>query len=316
MDQARKTELRVGIVSLLAIIVLVGGIFLGEGLSLGSSKQILHVRLDHSGGLTKSSPVVVNGVTRGTVTKVRSDNGSVLVDLEIDTHEDLHPDAHALVSILEITGGKKVEIFPGTTSGMFDPSLEIPGRAAADIGGLITQIGDVSGDLITMLRRIDTITAAIAVVMADSSFAPNVQSLVSDGASLMKNAREWVEQNRGELSKTVTDTRILVADLKSAVEVNDPKLRSLLDKLDSRLDDIQTTIHRTDTAIVHVDDLVVSVQGLVNDVKTNDGFANAVLYDKSFRLKMDTIAARVRQLSESLILHGVNVNVGIGHHKP
>ena len=316
MDQARKTEVRVGIVSLIAIILLVAGIFLGEGLSIGTTQQILHVRLNNSGGITKSSPVVVNGVTRGSVTNVRTDNGSVLVDVAIDSHEDIHPDATALVSILEITGGKKVEIFPGTEEGTIDPSTEIPGRAAADIGGLVTQIGDVSGDLITTLRRLDTITAAISLVMADTNFAPNVQSIVSDGAVLMRNAREWMEDNRDNLSATVTDTRILVADLKSAVKASEPKLREVLDKLDSRLNEIQYTIIRSDSTIAHADELILDVNSLVNDVKTNDGLANAMLYDPTFRAKVDTIAARIRQLSENLILYGMNVNVGVGHKTP
>ena len=313
MNVSRSTEIKVGVVSLAAIVIFVLGIILGEGITFTPTGDAIRIRLSNSGGLSNSSPVVVNGVKRGRVIDIQTDSGSVLAFIKLDDYSDLHPDAHALVSILEITGGKKVEILTGVEDGTFDIKNEMPGRTATDLGGLVTIIGDMSGELVTLVRRIDTVTSALASLMGDSVFTNDVRLMVSDGAVLVNEARQWVQTNRADLTFTVGEIRVLITDLKDAVAANDPKIRSVLDKLDLRLVDIEATIVQADSAIFKVNDLVDNVDGLVTDVRTNKGLANAILYDETFKLRMDTLNTRLQYLVEYIRQRGMNVNVGLGH---
>nr|MCU0329979.1 MlaD family protein [Candidatus Kapabacteria bacterium] len=136
MEASRRIEVRVGLVSIVAIVLLVVGILLGKGVSLSGTRQIVSVQLEHSGGLENGSPVVVNGVKRGLVTEVRNEQGGVVAIAEIDGISDLREDVSARVSILEITGGKKLEITPGTR-GSYRVGTVIPGTVAADIVSLV-----------------------------------------------------------------------------------------------------------------------------------------------------------------------------------
>lgn len=313
MDEARRTEIRVGIVSLVAVAVLIVGILLGQGISLSPNNQLLKIRLKNSGGLDVASPVVINGVKRGQVKDVISNNGSVLVLAEVDDISDIHPDAFATVSILEITGGKKVEINPGFVAGTWDPEQEMVGRATADLGGLISLVGDVSGDLVNLVRRLDTISAAATELLADGTVTANIKSMTADGAILIKDAREWVQTNRNNLTNSIEDMRIVVADIKRIVKNNEPKLTSTMDKLDKMLTDLEVTIAKTDRAIVNVDTLVTNINGVVMDIKTNDGLVNAMLYDSTFKGRIDTLVASVRHFVKDARKNGVNVNIGLGH---
>lgn len=313
MDEARRTEIRVGIVSLVAVTVLIVGILLGQGISLSPTKQMIKIRLTNSGGLEMSSPVVINGVKRGQVKDVSSSNGSVLVLAEVDDISDIHPDASAVVSILEITGGKKVEILPGSQPGTWNVESEMRGRTAADIGGLVALVGDVSGDLVNLLRRLDTISAAATELLADGTVTANIKSMTSDGAILVKDAREWMQTNRNNLTNSIEDMRIVVSDIKRIVKNNEPKLTSTMDKLDKMLNDLESTIAKTDRAIVNVDTLVTNINGVVMDIKSNDGLVNAMLYDSTFKGRIDTLVASVRHFVKDARKNGVNVNIGLGH---
>jgi phospholipid/cholesterol/gamma-HCH transport system substrate-binding protein len=312
MEDSRRTEIIVGLVSLVGLALLIVGILLGKSVSISSSLKTVKVRLATSGGIEASSPVVVNGVKRGQVVSVLTNNGSVLVGVQLDDVSDLHSDAHALVSILEITGGKKLEIFPGTATGSFDLNREMPGRTAADIGGLVTLVGDVSGDLVVLLRRLDTISAAVTTVMADGTVANNLKSMSADGAILVRDARLWMEENRGDLAASVKDLKGALADLRRAVSNNEPKLTAVLDKLDARLNELQGTLAKGDRTFVKVDSLINSFQGVLADVKTNRSFANAILYDTTFRNQMDTLSFKFGRFVDEARANGVNVNVGIG----
>jgi len=313
MDSSRKTEVVVGLVSLLGTLLLIAGILIGEGFTYDPSKKVILLRLDHSGGLEAGAPVVVNGVKRGEVTSVGTDDGTVLAKLEIDNTDDLMSDASALVSILEITGGRKVEIFKGSSGTPFDGMKEIKGRTAADLSSLVTTLGDVSQDLVTLLHRMDTLTAVITRVMGDSTFAEDVQNLAHDGALLMRSTREWVENNKSQLTEAVKEMRATLNSVKTAIDKNEPTLAATLEKLDQRLTEIEVTVQKADNAIDNIDSLSRNVNGIVNDIRSNDGLMHAVLYDPHFKKSLDTLQRRFERLVEQIRQTGVNVNVGLGH---
>jgi ABC-type transporter Mla subunit MlaD len=313
MDSNKRTEVVVGLVSLVGALLLIGGILIGEGFSYDPSRKTVMLRLDHSGGLDAGSPVVVHGVKRGEVTSVSADKGSVLARLDLNTIDDLRSDASAVVTILEITGGRKVEILPGTALTPFDPSSELRGRTAADLSALITTIGDVSQDLVTLLRRIDTIAAAATKIMGDEQFTTDVRNIAHDGATLVRDTREWMQQNRDGLTASIQELRSTLNEIRAVVKKNEPVLASSLQKLDQRLTELEGTLAKADRAILDVDSLARNVNGIVNDVRTNDGLLNAVLYDPSFKRSLDTLRRRVERFVEQARVNGVNVNVGLGH---
>ena len=113
MKSNKNLELKVGLLSIAAIILLVVGITLVKGISVSISQNVIRLRFEQSAGIQESAPVTINGVKRGSVTKVENDNGSVLISANLSDISDIKEDAFAKITMLEITGGKKIEIFPG-----------------------------------------------------------------------------------------------------------------------------------------------------------------------------------------------------------
>ena len=138
----RKKEIRVGIVALLSLIVLIAGITIGKGLIVGVSQNTLSFTFPSSGGIEIGAPIFINGVKRGSVISTENINGGVAIAGSIDDVSDLHPDAQAKISMLEITGGKKIDISPGIASGNLDISKPIAGTISADATELISLVGD------------------------------------------------------------------------------------------------------------------------------------------------------------------------------
>lgn len=313
MDVSRSTEVKVGLVSLLAIILLVAGILVGKGFSFSVNRQTIKIRLATSGGLENGSPVVVNGVKRGSVVDVDNDNGTVLVHAELDDIRDLHADATAQVSILEITGGKKVEIAPGKSGQSLSVAQEIPGKVSADIGSLVGMVGDVSGDLTNLIRRLDTIGTSLTALLGDGQVVSDIRSMTSNGAVLISDARTFVAQNRDDLTTTIRNLKSLTEEVRTAVRNNEPKLGSLLDKLDRTVASVDGTIAKADGMIVNIDSLVSTVNGVITDIRTNKGTLNALLYDETFKRRLDSTISNLRTFINGARVSGVNVNVGIGH---
>lgn len=313
MEVSRNTEIKVGIVTLAALLLALGGFIVGKGISFSPNEKLVMFRLPTSDGLDNSSPVVVNGVSRGKVKEIRNENGSVLVLASVDDVSDLHADATARVSILEITGGKKIEIFPGTSAKLFDISKEIPGDVAADIGSLVGMLGDASDDAKRVLRRVDTITAALTALLSDGTVMANIRTMADDGSVALHNARLLLEDNRANLNVAVKNLRVISEDVRRIIDKNDPKLTSLLDKLDRTISSTDGTIARADDAIVKADTLLKNVNDVIVSVKTNDGLVHRILYDTVFANRLDTTLYSLRKFINSARANGVNVNIGIGH---
>jgi len=271
------------------------------------------IRMPISGGLEVGSPVVVNGLKRGKVFSVENTDGSVLAFAELSDVSDLRSDATAIVTILEITGGKKIEITPGVSPEKFDLNKELQGRVAADLSVLIATVGDISGDLVRMIRRLDTLAGSGTELFADGKVVKNLRVMSDEGAVLMTDARMWLQNNGGNLTSSIKDLRLLVAEVRTAVTNNEPKLSNLLTRLDRTLTEVDGTLMKTDKAIVNADTLIQRVNGVIADVKSNRGTLNAFLYDEKFRARLDSTIYALRGLLRDVNAHGVNVNVGLGH---
>ena len=315
MDVSRSTEIRVGIVSVISIALLVIGIMLGKGISFSPTQKSVAIRLATSGGIDAGSPVVVNGVRRGTVTQVSNDNGGVLVTATLDDVSDLKSDAQALVSILEITGGKKIELTPGSAATALNPSAEIPGRVAADIGTLVGVLGDASGDITGLIKRLDTISMSVSDLLRDGSVVANIKTMTNDGALALTDLRVFMESNRGPLTATVQDLKELTSELRESVHRNEPGVTRIIARTEAVVKSLEGTLAKADGAITNVDTLTMRVSAMVNDLRTNKSLLHALMYDDTLFGKLDSTLISLRKVLNDVGRDGVNVNVGLGHRK-
>lgn len=305
-------ELRVGIVSFIAIILLALGIALGRGWSSSATGIPITMKFPSSGGITSGEPITINGVKRGIVVDVKPIDNYVIITGSIDNISDLKKDASANVGMLEITGGKKIEIIPGTSAENLSSGAIIPGKALADISELMGMLGEIGRDAKTTLKRIDTTIAAINLIVGDSAFPGKVNRIINNLDALSGSANALISDNKATLQETIKDLRIIASDVKSAVKTNSPKIEPLLTRLDSTLSIAHRTIANADGTIHKADQLVVDINSLVNDIRSTQGLVHRLIYDKSLALRIDSTLTIARQFLEKIDQHGVNVNLRLG----
>lgn len=312
MTPKRSIEIKVGVVTLFSLIILIIGISLGRGWSVSGLQNQINFRFPSSGGVEVSSPVMVNGVKRGSVVSVTNDKGSVLVRATMDDLSDFHTDASARITMLEITGGKKIDVNPGKATTAFNPQNEINGVLAADATELIAMVGELGGDAKLLIRRLDTITAAATSLLADGKVVAQVRETVQNTSELVASLNSFVEKNKPELQATLNNLKVLSADLRQAVQVNEPKVRELLTKIDATTVSVQNLLAKGETTLGNADGLVSDVRTAVNNLKTGSGFVTKLLYDKEFATKLDSAIIKLDAFIDKAHEHGINVNLRLG----
>jgi phospholipid/cholesterol/gamma-HCH transport system substrate-binding protein len=307
-----NNELKVGIVAVLGLLLLVAGIILGQGYVFGDKANILKLRFNNSGGIKVSSPVVINGVKRGTIISVEPSNGSVLIEAQLDKIDDLKEDAFAKITILEITGGKKIEINPGKSANKFNIANELIGSNTSDIPDLVATLGEVSGDAVNLIKRLDTITTSINRIFSNDTLFKRIDATVRDLNILVSNANSLLKNNYTELDKSIKNVKEITTDLKDAIKDNRGNVDTILVQLKSTLKEARSAIASLEETSKSGNKLIGDISSITTDIKSNGSIANRILYDKQLAIKLDSTFIKLQSLVDFINANGVNVNVRLG----
>jgi phospholipid/cholesterol/gamma-HCH transport system substrate-binding protein len=312
MKNIRKIELKVGVVSFFATILLILGIIFGRGYKVSVSTQTIKLRFPNSGGLQVSSPVVVNGVKRGTVSSIQNDNGSVLVVASIDNVEDFRKDVRAKITILEITGGKKVEIIPGTSSEPFDINQEIPGETAADFADIVSELGVILVEAKQTLNQLDTTLSSANKILGDKNFITNTKEALINANQTLLLAKEILEANQSSINQSLKNIRDLTTQLRSDYSKYEPKINQLVDKLEHISNQIETALSQGNITINKLDSTVTDINIILKEIKSGNNIANKLIFDKELANKLDTTISNLTTFLSIVQKYGVNVNLRLG----
>jgi len=308
----KSAEIKVGIVTITAIIIFIIGLSFARGCNVSVSQKTLKFRFNNSGGLQVANPVVVNGVKRGIVTSVINDKGSVLVEATIDDAGDIMSDASAKISILEITGGKKIELSPGKFKHNFDINKEIPGVNSFDLGDLVTTVGDMSADAINLLHRIDTLSDRMNQLFRKNNIIDKINNIVVNADIIMTDAKNMLEQNQENISITMKNMKLITTDLKKDYSKYEPRLDTLMTNLETALKSVKKLLVKADTSLTGVNLLLADTKGLTSDIRNGQGLISKLIYDKDLSMKVDSTLKTVEEFLLLVKQYGINVNVRLG----
>ncbi|MBI5325012.1 MAG: MCE family protein [Ignavibacteriae bacterium] len=312
MKDTRSTEIKVGLVSIVAILLFILGITLGRGLYVSVNPVTVKIRFPNSGNIQISAPVFVNGVKRGTVSSIKNDNGSVLITADLNDINEFRKDVTARLSIMEITGGKKIEIFPGKSNEKFSPKDEIRGKTASDFADLVYMLGEIGSDGMMLIKRLDTLSASINRIVSDEQFIFNLKNTVSNTNKLAENANNLLTNNIKSIEITINNLKSITTELNSSIKQNEPKIDTLITKFDLTIDETRTLIAQTNRTIADAELIVKDLKSMTDSVRYGNGFVNKLIYDKEFSMRIDSTITNLSKFIEQVQQYGINANIRLG----
>ena len=113
MKDQRKTELKVGIVVVVAIILFIWILTWAKNFSLSVTEKSILVSFKNVSGLEVGDEVTINGVKKGFVDNFKIEDDNIIVKLALENDTPIKEDAVFRIAMLDLMGGKKVEIYPG-----------------------------------------------------------------------------------------------------------------------------------------------------------------------------------------------------------
>lgn len=301
MKNERKTELKVGITVSFAIIFFLWVFGWAKNYSLADSRKEVSVLFDNVAGLEIGDQATVNGVRKGFVETVEIRPNGVHVVLSFDSDTKLQEDAAFSVTMLDLMGGKRVEVHPGVASNELDYTKTHQGVFVADIPKVMELVGNFSGSIPSIMNKVDSSLTALNSLVSDIKMQNSIRNSVNNLEDISVKLNAMITENRNGIKTLVQNSVDLTNETKQLIGDN----KEL----------INTTLRDVNSLLQSTDKVIKEIEGLLTETKNKNNSLGKALYDdkliSDLQETLSTVKELTRVLVDQLKGEGVNVNAKI-----
>jgi phospholipid/cholesterol/gamma-HCH transport system substrate-binding protein len=301
MKDERRTEIKVGLTVIIGIIVFLGILLWAKNASLFSNEKTLRIHFDQAAALATGDPVMVNGVRKGRVTEVSAQNDGALVKIALEEDTDLRKDAKFSIMMLDLMGGKKIEIVPGTSPQKLDFSEIQKGKFGGDISTAMAALSSVQTDLIDVIQQIKISLTELNSFLKDEKFKNDVRTAASNLNTLTERLNKIIETNKADIDKIVKSGSALLAKTNALVDSNKENFSALLKE--------------SLAAVKSANALTDSLQSFLQETRAGKNNLGKLIEDKKMITNLQDAANKLNELIDILIKQlkneGINVDANI-----
>jgi phospholipid/cholesterol/gamma-HCH transport system substrate-binding protein len=287
MKDQRKTEIRVGITIVASIILFVWIFGWAKNVTFTADRLIVDVLFQSVAGLEVGDPVTVNGVRKGYVDAIQNINEKVLTKLSIDSDIKLKKDASFIVMMLDLMGGKKIEINPGSSDEPLDISFSHEGSFVGDISSAMGTLGSVQNDLVDVIREIKITLTTVNSTLTNEKFSSELKATVENLSSLTNNINKLIINNRESINSLITSSNSLVKNVNEAVTENKDSISTSINKLNLLLNESRITINK--------------INNFIEETEKGNNNAGKLLYDPDLVSDLKKTIQQTKELTKILV---------------
>ena len=281
--RGRLNEVQVGLVTIIAVAMLISGMLWLKGIDLRKGASMYQADFAKVEGLRLGDKVQVRGIRMGEVTGMQIMPQAVRVQLQLDDTARLCEDAVVILGEKGIVGEVVIEIDPGIGAPVQEGHI-FAGRSA----GTIAAMTDAAGAALAEMRVLTgQVTALLAEVREEGKI---VATLEQANATLVK-VDHMVEQNHEDVTVILDDLRASTSGLRRLIE-------------SGRLDE---TLAGTTAAAAAADSLMKGLQvttqrfnALLAKLDEGDGTAAMLINDPALYVRTDSTLTSVQRLLDDL----------------
>lgn len=308
MDNEQRTNVKVGLTVLLGTALLLLGIAWGKGWDFNGRDQVVQAVFPTAGGLEVGDPVTINGVKTGKVSAVELRREDVLVSMKFDKVVDIRRDAKASIMMLELMGGKKIELLSGSAPDRLPAGTPIRGQYEGDISSLVAMIASLSETLRSVTDRADTLFASLNSLFEGNRFQNRLDRTLDNADRAMTSidraagrADRLLVENTPGLRRTLTEAERTLSDLGEMIRENRPALQAFIDSSAYTISSARSTLLQADRLMRSLDSMLAPNAG--------GSLVNRLLNDPGLARRLDSALISITKLSEQVRLQGVDANI-------
>lgn len=301
MRDLRKSEVKVGITVIVGLVLFIWILSWAKNFSLTSNEKKLLVKFNNVAGLEVGDQVTINGVRKGMVEDFNVEGSYVIVQLSLEPDVKLQKDAVYAIYMLDLMGGKKVEINPGTAAEETDYSEIQNGLFYADIPSVMSMIGFMQEDIVQSLKDLRITLSSINNYLTDEELTHDIKTAISNLSEVSIKLNLMIDENSKSIKKLADNSVELTEEFKSFVKNNK-------DDISGSIKDLRKIAQKTDS-------LLSKANSFSDEIKNQQNALGKFLYDDQMVADLKSSIKRLNELTkiilEQLTDDGVKVDVNI-----
>jgi phospholipid/cholesterol/gamma-HCH transport system substrate-binding protein len=208
-----STEIKVGGVVILAIVILLYGIIWVKGYRFNVEHYEITGIFPQVGNLDVGDPVAVLGVDKGEVKSINLEGNNVRVVMSLTDDVHLSDDAKAVVMNVGLMGERFVQIEPGSSTKPYDLTRPIYGEYD-------TGIPEVMGMMGQMIDRVQTLVGQLEGTIGEQGKAEQIRRLIDDLQQLAQSTNEFFQKNSKTMATAVQDFSAAAGSMRGFLDSN------------------------------------------------------------------------------------------------
>jgi phospholipid/cholesterol/gamma-HCH transport system substrate-binding protein len=297
-SKVRWSQLKVGAVGLAAFTILFVLVFLLTSSKGGIFQHsvLLRTFMDDASGMSKGSPVRLNGITIGylddlVLTNSRDPKRTVEFQMLVQGKylPDIPVDSVAGISAANLLGDKFINITKGRSGQHVVDGSELPSLQSQDIPELMAQSANVLGTLQTIVNRVDKLLAGVEAgkgnigkLLKDEELVNRLDGIAEEGQQLLTDVRT----GHGTLNKLIYDDQLY------------NELRAPIKRVDAILADLQAgqgtagKLLKDPALFDEAHESLKEIRGLLTDINAGKGTAGKLVKDEQLYRHLDELVAK------------------------
>jgi len=287
MKDQRKTEIKVGITVIVSLIIFLWILGWAKNFSFTSNERTLEIEFNNAAGLEVGDYVTVNGVRKGNVQDIEIKANEVLVKAAISNEVNLRKDAKFYIAMVDLMGGKKIDIKPGVSQSPLDYNKIQQGSFNADIPAVMSLVGSMQDDLISTLKEVKVTLSSLNNYLTDKKLNENVKMSLANLNKLTQKLNLMIDENRSNINKLASNSVELTEDAKNFMKNNQ--------------DEISNSIKEASNVLSKTDSLMTKLNEFSNEVKDQQNNLGKIMYDKNLYTNLSQSIKQVDELTKLLL---------------
>jgi phospholipid/cholesterol/gamma-HCH transport system substrate-binding protein len=291
------TELRVGVVVIVSLVVLAGTIlYIGSGGgSPWARRYTIKALMTDVNGLKPGAPVRVGGVEVGTVTEVdfaEGGAGQVEVEMKLDSRvKDRVTDrSQVTLGAMGLLGEKAVDITAGPGGTPIPDGQYVPSVKEDPFKGLLADTSESTAHLRRILARMDAGEGLIGKALRDEE----LYDRMLDVSQRLQAAMGKIESERGPLGRLMNDEEMSRNLARSAAGI-----QSVISRIESGQGALGA-LSKDDRLVTDLKVMTANLNDVSSRLRRGEGSMGKLLTDDTLYQRLDTLSVRLESLAARL----------------
>jgi len=233
-------EFAVGLTVIAAVIVLIGGVLWGKGISFRSDHRTFRVHFAEVYGLKEGSAVLVQGVAHGKVGEIQLDGRGATVTVLLDRSVRLYKDTRVILFTPQLMGGRVVSIDPGNGPDLLKENSILQGEVPAGMGEVMAASGEVLNELLMTVRQLHTTTARVDTMLIESQLTQRVERSLTNLEQMTASLRDDLTRAARSMREGAEDIHGSTQQIHGLVTDNKPRIDSLMTRLNRVVEETES----------------------------------------------------------------------------